>query len=185
MLKKGFTLAEVLVTLTIVGVVAALASPVLVGAFQKSKVGPSLRKFMNTIETANQHILGDYEAAQIDNVVSRGSEYFTLLSKYVSGSPAMITKDVEKTDEDGSTKTESETTLKTLEDISISITNATTSSTVGTEANLPVKSSVIYTMADGSEFAINYKAITADNVTQGGYKGEIAAIYFDLNGKIN
>ena len=182
MLKKGFTLAEVLVTLTIVGVVAALASPVLVGAFQKSKVGPSLRKFMNTIETANQHILGDYEAAQIDNVVSSGSEYFTLLSKYVSGSPAMITKDVEKTDEDGAETVVKETTIKTIKDISIPISSISTVVTPAVVTNYPDENSIIYTMAGGEEFALNYAESASENVANGGYKGEIAKIYFDING---
>ena len=186
MLKKGFTLAEVLITLIIVGVVAALASPVLVGAFQKSKVGPSLRKFMNTIETANEHILGDNEADQISNVATNESEYFALLSKYVSGAPAKITKDVEKTDEEGKPKTERETTLKTLEDISISITNVTTASTAGANANLPNEDSVIYTMSDGSEFAVKYEYEIYmqgnKNEAQGGYKGKRATIYYDING---
>lgn len=182
MLKKGFTLAEVLITLTVVGVVAALASPVLVGAFQKSKVGPSLRKFMNTIETANEHILGDNDADKIDNVASSESEYFTFLSKYVSGAPATITKEQEQTDEDGNTETNSATTLKTLKDISIAISNASTSSGNATQANLPDTTSVIYSMSDGSEFAINFATSSSSEAAQGGYKGRLATIYYDLNG---
>ena len=185
MLKKGFTLAEVLITLIIVGVVAALASPVLVGAFQKSKVGPSLRKFMNTIETANEHILGDNEADQISNVAANESEYLTLLSKYVSGAPAKITKDVEKTDEDGNTKTESKTTLKTIKDVSISISNFVTV-TSSVQALSPNEDSVIYTMSDGSEFAVKYELDINmqgnQNKAEGGYKGKRATVYYDING---
>ncbi len=57
MKKNGFTLAEVLITLTIIGVVAALTLPNLNMQVQSSKVGPSLRKFINTMSNANEVIL--------------------------------------------------------------------------------------------------------------------------------
>ena len=41
-MKKAFTLAEVLITLTIIGVVAALAAPALIEKTQQAKVGPTL-----------------------------------------------------------------------------------------------------------------------------------------------
>ena len=71
--KHGFTLAEVLITLGIIGVVSALTAPSLMSSFQKSKVGPSLKKFMNTIETANQHIMTDEGADTLSGAV--GSPY--------------------------------------------------------------------------------------------------------------
>lgn len=57
MKKNGFTLAEVLITLTIIGVIAALTLPSLNMGVQSSKVGPHLRKFINTISNANEMIL--------------------------------------------------------------------------------------------------------------------------------
>ena len=48
--RKGFTLAEVLITLTIIGVVAALTAPALVNNAGFARVGPSLAKFVNTFE---------------------------------------------------------------------------------------------------------------------------------------
>lgn len=55
-MKKAFTLAEVLITLTIIGVVAALAAPALIEKTQQAKVGPTLSKFTNTYENATQQL---------------------------------------------------------------------------------------------------------------------------------
>ena len=86
MKKSGFTLAEVLITLGIIGLVAALTAPVLVSSFQKNKVGPTLRKFINTMEIANQHILNDNEANRLTVAINNNLEtYYTELSKYVQG----------------------------------------------------------------------------------------------------
>ena len=52
-LLKGFTLAEVLVTLAIIGVVASLTLPVLNANVTKQQVGPALAKAINTLENAN------------------------------------------------------------------------------------------------------------------------------------
>lgn len=55
-MKKAFTLAEVLITLTIIGVVAALAAPALIEKTQQAKIGPTLSKFTNTYENATQQL---------------------------------------------------------------------------------------------------------------------------------
>ena len=84
--KQGFTLAEVLITLSIIGVVSALTAPSLMSSFQKSKVGPSLKKFMNTIETANQHILTDEGSDTLSGAIGEGGYSYThILGKYVKG----------------------------------------------------------------------------------------------------
>ena len=51
-LKNGFTLAEVLITLGIIGVVAALTIPTLIGNYQKKEVPVRLQKMYNTIQNA-------------------------------------------------------------------------------------------------------------------------------------
>lgn len=51
-MKKGFTLAEVLVTLVIIGVVAALTIPILVGKYQKSIYVTQLKKTYSTLQNA-------------------------------------------------------------------------------------------------------------------------------------
>lgn len=48
-MKKGFTLSEVLITLGIIGVVAALTMPVLMSNVQEKKVYPALAKFSSTM----------------------------------------------------------------------------------------------------------------------------------------
>lgn len=48
----GFTLAEVLITMSIIGVVAALTAPALSRRSGMAKIGPSLSKFVNTFENA-------------------------------------------------------------------------------------------------------------------------------------
>lgn len=73
MFKKGFTLAEVLITLGIIGVVAALTTPALIQNIGTSKIGPSLAKAVSTFENANQTMLAQTEAGSI-----------TSLSQYVN-----------------------------------------------------------------------------------------------------
>ena len=57
MKKHGFTLAEVLVTLGIIGVVAALTTPALIQNVGNAKVGPKLQKAVATFETASEMML--------------------------------------------------------------------------------------------------------------------------------
>ena len=85
--KQGFTLAEVLITLSIIGVVSALTAPSLMSSFQKSKVGPSLKKFMNTIETANQHIMMEKGADTLSGALGNSyiASYMGELEKKVKG----------------------------------------------------------------------------------------------------
>ncbi len=57
MKKRGFTLAEVLITLSIIGIVAALTAPALVKNTGFAKVGPALAKFVNTFEIATESMM--------------------------------------------------------------------------------------------------------------------------------
>ena len=50
--KKGFTLAEVLITLGIIGVVAALTIPTLIQNYKKREVETSLEKIYTTVNQA-------------------------------------------------------------------------------------------------------------------------------------
>lgn len=52
MKKNGFTLAEVLTTLTIIGVIAALSVPALVSNFENHEYTSSLKKAMNSLNNA-------------------------------------------------------------------------------------------------------------------------------------
>ncbi len=59
MKKFGFTLAEVLITLGIIGVVAALTLPSLYTDTQGAQVGPKLGKAVAMFEQANQALLSE------------------------------------------------------------------------------------------------------------------------------
>ena len=86
MKKSGFTLAEVLITLGIIGVVAALTAPALVQNAGTAKIGPTLAKVVSTLENANEQILHDEDATDLGKIAETSEEYCELLSKYISGS---------------------------------------------------------------------------------------------------
>ncbi len=59
MKKRGFTLAEVLITLAIVGVVAALTMPNLIANYKKQTYVTQLRKTVSTLEQGFQKMRAD------------------------------------------------------------------------------------------------------------------------------
>lgn len=62
---KGFTLAEVLITMTIIGVVAALTTPALFHNAGTAQVGPKLAKIKSTIENANRQLMADEDVGSL------------------------------------------------------------------------------------------------------------------------
>jgi len=89
MKKTGFTLAEVLVTLSIIGVVAAVTLPSINANAKKAQLGPILAKAVNTIENANRLALQEYETSSLETAAncinSDRSNYITVLERYVAG----------------------------------------------------------------------------------------------------
>ena len=73
MMKKGFTLAEVLITLGVLGVVAALSMPALITSLANHKVGPTLSKAVATFGTAVENALVQEE---MDSIMSMGTDKF-------------------------------------------------------------------------------------------------------------
>lgn len=65
MKKFGFTLAEVLVTLGIIGVISALVLPTFTSSTQRAKIGPKLAKAVSVFEQATQAVLDDAESDSI------------------------------------------------------------------------------------------------------------------------
>ncbi len=59
-LEKGFTLAEVLITLAIIGVVAALTIPAVVKNYQKQQMEVKLNKVYTTLNMAINRAIADY-----------------------------------------------------------------------------------------------------------------------------
>ena len=97
-------MAEVLITLGIIGVVAALTAPALVQNAGNSKVGPTLSKVVSTLENTNQQILQDQEASDLSKLSSDNYNastgpsgtlpYMELLSQYISGSSLGSTTEI-------------------------------------------------------------------------------------------
>lgn len=76
-MKKAFTLAEVLITLGIIGIVAAMTTPALIGKYQKQAMLTKLQKAYSILNTAMrlaeaEH--GDYE--YWDSGFERANEYY-------------------------------------------------------------------------------------------------------------
>lgn len=91
MKKHGFTLAEVLITMALLGVVAALTLPSLHLNIAREQVGPKLAKAINTLENANRLILQDRNVRSLQSACdlsqdNASSEYLECLGNYVAGS---------------------------------------------------------------------------------------------------
>lgn len=82
MFKKGFTLAEVLITLGVIGVISALTLPSLMTDTTTAQIGPKLAKAVSAFEQANEAMLNDLGA---DTLTDAGvlADYGTTLSKYI------------------------------------------------------------------------------------------------------
>lgn len=94
MKKFGFTLAEVMITLGIIGVVAALTLPALYTDAQSAQIGPKLGKAASVFEQANQAMLNDNNADAVSDVYNTAVkdndstfDYMTELSNYMTISP--------------------------------------------------------------------------------------------------
>ena len=97
MKKFGFTLAEVLITLGIVGVIAAITLPTLITDTSSAQIGPKLAKAVSVFEQANEVMLNDSSVDSISEMINIASgddrpdadintEYWTAISDYLKGS---------------------------------------------------------------------------------------------------
>ena len=82
-LKNGFTLAEVLVTLGIIGVVAALTTPALIQNVGDAKVAPRLQKAKATFETAAEMMLNANDSNIILGVATTAEDIGKELQNYM------------------------------------------------------------------------------------------------------
>ena len=90
--KFGFTLAEVLITLGIIGVVAALTMPTLIQNYKKNVLSTRISKFASTYQQAVKMVEaehGDFSQWQYDNIDntnfnSTGKEYLKHYNKYMN-----------------------------------------------------------------------------------------------------
>ena len=97
--KKGFTLAEVLITLGIIGVIAAITLPTLMTDTTSAQIGPKLAKAVASFEQANQTMLDAYS---VDSLIDAGltnniGTYASAVSKHFKitdiGSSKYLSKD--------------------------------------------------------------------------------------------
>lgn len=91
MKKFGFTLAEVLVTLGVIGVISALTIPTLMTNYSETHIGPKLAKAVASFEQANKNILDEHgvdaltETGIFDNISAEQifTKYYDELSKHL------------------------------------------------------------------------------------------------------
>ena len=76
MKKQGFNLAEVLITLGIIGVVAAMTMPALIGNYQKKEVVTRLKKAYSIVQQAIRLSELDNEEVQYWETNLSGDEFF-------------------------------------------------------------------------------------------------------------
>jgi len=86
--KKGFTLAEVLVTLAIIGVVAALTIPTLISSTNASKFTTALKKNLSTLNSVLQTNLANNDMAANDTSIEDAAD---LAAWFITGSAAGTT----------------------------------------------------------------------------------------------
>ena len=70
MKKTGFSLAEVLITMAVVGFIAAITLPSLQLNVEKQKVGPALMKAVNTLEVANSVAIQVAEVSALNEIAT-------------------------------------------------------------------------------------------------------------------
>ena len=78
--KNGFTLAEVLITLAAIGIVAALTLPSLFQNITNKKIGPAISKFSNTFTNAARLMMQDKTMNSLDDNLSADMQ---LMAEYI------------------------------------------------------------------------------------------------------
>lgn len=89
MKKNGFTLAEVLISLGLVGVIAAITLPTLMSDTTSAQIGPKLAKAVSTFEQANESLLDSLSADSLSDagLISNINVYIDSLSRFLKLNP--------------------------------------------------------------------------------------------------
>ena len=72
---KGFTLAEVLITITMIGVIAAMTLPVLNNSTQRQQMGPALMKAINVVEATNKALMQERGVRHLGEITVNSFNY--------------------------------------------------------------------------------------------------------------
>lgn len=85
-IKKGFTLAEVLITLGVIGIVASLTMPTLLQNTKKSEATARLKKFISLINQALIRAESDYGMREdwIIGEMNNSDSSLAFLNKYIN-----------------------------------------------------------------------------------------------------
>ncbi len=90
--KTAFTLAEVLITLGIIGVVAAMTIPTIIGNYKKQEITSKLKKFSSTMQNALNMATTEYgDISTWQNPTTQGDEeetnkfFTTYILPFLSG----------------------------------------------------------------------------------------------------
>lgn len=70
MIKRAFTLAEVLITLTMIGIIASMTLPTLNNNIVRQQMGPALMKAINVLESANKAVLQNEGARHLGEIAN-------------------------------------------------------------------------------------------------------------------
>lgn len=81
-IKPGFTLAEVLITLGIIGVVAAMTLPALINKTQHQELVTSFKKVYSELSQVYMKIKAD-NGGTFDGLCKSSDDYYILFSKYM------------------------------------------------------------------------------------------------------
>lgn len=87
--RQGFTLAEVLITLGIIGIVAALTLPSLITKYKRQSAETKLKKFYSVINQALQMSITEYGEIDVDfdknlNTTEHNKEVDDFCKKYIT-----------------------------------------------------------------------------------------------------
>lgn len=82
-MKKAFTLAEVLITLGIIGIVAAMTLPVVIGNYQKKVTAAKVKKFYSMFNQAFQLAQLEFGEYKYWEIADNSDLYYKYLKNYI------------------------------------------------------------------------------------------------------
>lgn len=155
MSKKGFTLAELTVTLGIVGVIAAVTIPTLYENTAMAQIGPKLAKAVAMFEQANLNLLKSYEASCLTESIhpKNYTDYIKELSNHYN-----------------------------IQEITYNETTSDPSAGSNLTGITGFKKDYAFMTADGVVYFLSIEDNDDFDTEQPSHKQKIGAVYIDING---